>query len=644
MQGRMLCSIQDRVHAHLHDHAKSDEERQHSLHQLQRVVAVGRWEAEHPDLEDSAEARARWAAVSSDVLALLGDYNAQIRLAVPRKDVGTWPQPQLCQNQGRFAPFSLIPPPSPCEYVPESLAWSCWGAFDRESEWLGHGWFWRPPPLKTQSDPSTSSTSENGQPVKEKDEKDENDNDQVILTNMASNSSSDYDMLEDRFHRLKRASVLVADYALLRHDFPELLGHLDDPSIDAWLLRNVACLSEGAVRRISPSGDHHALLGVEAAGGLDALVEREPFRSGLRMRSGGRAASLFLEDGYSFDADGWMHAALMDVKGLGTHAQAAFSESPKNTGFLNLADCLRELAYQRLIQRLCVNAGVSRTCETVQFYGIIDTGLAYADGVRNPSTGFLGDRCVLALRQRQSRAFVAYQGYNFSGVLLMTGEDPPQRSVAQGGGRMLREVLMRQGVSAEFVPQAIWRTEQGEGGRVGILGSETAMQEALEDLSGVWNLQADAALSHFLDFSDYYALPGSPLPNFRMSDEAFRRACALERHSFQDELFRSPVLMQRVFGTADPDAAREARMKLLTELAEDEKILAGSNGTDVDPETGKAFIKNNPPRYCMCWFFELDDSEMSQWALANGYGQRGPILLETIESWLPPLETLSTSS
>ena len=43
----------------------------------------------------------------------------------------------------------------------------------------------------------------------------------------------------------------------------------------------------------------------------------------------------------------------------------------------------------------------------------------------------------------------------------------------------------------------------------------------MADVSGQWNLQADAALTHFMDFSDYYVLPESCLPSWwKMSERA----------------------------------------------------------------------------------------------------------------------------
>ena len=247
----------------------------------------------------------------------------------------------------------------------------------------------------------------------------------------------------------------------------------------------------------------------------------------------------------------------------------------------------------------------------------------------NPATGYQGDRCVLALRQRQSRAFVSYHGYNFSGSLLMTGEPPPAPSMLSGAARSVRRALIRQGLSAEFLPQAALESPCLEP-----RGPQEVSEELLDELGGTWNLQADATLRHFMDFSDYYALPSSPLAAFRMSAEAFRSACALERSSFQSQLLQRPALLSLLYGTTDPVTASDLHRARLQQLALDPKIIASCQAIRPDPVSGIPAVVPNPPRYCMCWFFELDDSPMSQWALDNGRGMRGPEILELIESWL----------
>jgi hypothetical protein len=49
-------------------------------------------------------------------------------------------------------------------------------------------------------------------------------------------------------------------------------------------------------------------------------------KSGIRQRSGGRAASLILDNAYSIDDQGHFQAEMIDVKGIGTHKFANVDE------------------------------------------------------------------------------------------------------------------------------------------------------------------------------------------------------------------------------------------------------------------------------------------------------------------------------
>ncbi len=82
----------------------------------------------------------------------------------------------------------------------------------------------------------------------------------------------------------------------------------------------------------------------------------------------------------------------------------------------------------------------------------------------------------------------------------------------------------------------------------------------LENLNGLWNIQADSVVQNLMDFSDYFTLPFSPLhPAWRMSEDAVHRACMLEAREgtdFHRALFASPHRLQQVFGTSDVAAAK----------------------------------------------------------------------------------------
>jgi deferrochelatase/peroxidase EfeB len=72
----------------------------------------------------------------------------------------------------------------------------------------------------------------------------------------------------------------------------------------------------------------------------------------------------------------------------------------KACGFLSAIDSFKELAFQRLLQRIAdiSNQTTEIKWGTVKYLAVIDTGFKFKDGVVNPATGYEGDRCVLAIR------------------------------------------------------------------------------------------------------------------------------------------------------------------------------------------------------------------------------------------------------
>lgn len=505
------------------------------------------------------------------VRSVLSWYNHTVRLAVSKT---SWPRPEL-STLARCYGSQVLPPATPCEYVEESLCWWAFGQFDNHKDWLGHGYFWRPVPAELWADADWK------------------------MENAAGNALQDFDILEDGFHRLRNAKVLAADYDLLRKHFG---AGLTNGQLEKLLIEETAWLSEGQVQRIR-SGDHRRLLE-----GVDSIGDQT--RPGLRLRSGGRAATFLGSDRYSIDATGNFQAVLpmLDVKGLGTHKRAD-TTSEKVTGLLGLADALREMCFQRLIQRLLELEGLEGM-GTVPYYAIVDSGLTYS-GV-NPATGWSGERCVLLVRQRQSRFFDAYDGMNFSGVC-------PDAVHSEGPGKLLREVLHRWGISAEFEPRALFHADA---------------EEALEDQSGTWNLQVDAPCTHFMDFSDFYVLPSSPLKSaWCMSEEALRRAFTLERTPMVERALANPPLAERLWGHRDPEKARENYEQLRCELSGEKELRDAASLVE------DGLIKPMKPKYCMCWFMELDDSEMSRWCLETARqvasGSFEADVMKTIEAWLP---------
>lgn len=199
-------------------------------------------------------------------------------------------------------------------------------------------------------------------------------------------------------------------------------------------------------------------------------------KSGIRQKGGGRAATFLVDSKYWFSKAGEPQCDMIDVKGVGTTSMQKSFE-PSACGFLPLVDALKEFSYQHLIQHLAERE--KTWWSTVQYYAIIDCGFGFKKDVANPATGFCGDRCVLLLRQRQSRCISAFDEIVYYSVVR-------QNVLKERFGTDVRKVLTKYGISSEQLPLAL------------------LPQSAHDDLTGEWNMQADASLTHVLDFRYRY--------------------------------------------------------------------------------------------------------------------------------------------
>ena len=281
------------------------------------------------------------------------------------------------------------------------------------------------------------------------------------------NCYKDFDSL-DVFYPLKKARMIWIDEDLAKN-------HLEFSSLEE-VVKLTAYISRGQVERLKKGESR--LFDFET---VEDIVELEHPKVGLRQRGGGRAATLF--DSFTFNKETYYEAKnMVDVKGVGTsELQKKFP--PSATGFLCLADALKEVCYERLIQRKVYP-------KTVKHLAIVDCGFSYVG--ENPATGYVGDRVVLMIRQPHSR-------------LCSEPDEPVYYAVAQPEhlrsetGKEIRESLLRCGMSSE----QIYKVPELEGG---------------------WNIQTEASFSHLVDFSHFYCSPESPFKSFRMSEEAFSKA------------------------------------------------------------------------------------------------------------------------
>jgi len=472
---------------------------------------------------------------------ILSQYNHNVRLQAKDKR----PLEFLGELENSYT-MKLLPPPMPSELLFEDV-WQ-----SEPDKWIGHGYYWK---------------SGSGPMGKD-----------LFFT--------DYDILETGFHRLSNAQVLLADYPLLKSDF----GNLAEKSVEEinqWLVDQVGFLSEGQIKRMKPGGDLFDLIEP-----IDDKISSQNSKIGLRMKGGGRAASFLVNDEYHWDDQGLFQADMLEVKGIGTCILQEEFEL-KACGLLSLVDALKEFAYEKLLQRISkIN---NQPWGTVQYYAIIDTGLRFKANCKNPATGYPGDRCVLVVRQRQSRVISCSDEIVYYSVVR-------RELLENNRGKAFCDCLASYGISSEQLPQ--------------ILASPNEFS-----LEGDWNVQSDAALSHIVDFSHFFVLPSSNLHhNWKLSQKAQTEALLLGAERF--ESLSNPNLF-KTFASDSQQATEihQAQIKDL-QLKYEPFGVAGQR----------------KPSYSWSWFLEVDDSQIMQWAYNSGTSQLtspDDNLMEKIQSILP---------
>eukprot|EP01022_Parablepharisma_sp_SALTPOND_P034962 TRINITY_DN936_c0_g1_i1.p1 TRINITY_DN936_c0_g1~~TRINITY_DN936_c0_g1_i1.p1 ORF type:complete len:314 (-),score=28.14 TRINITY_DN936_c0_g1_i1:80-931(-) len=148
---------------------------------------------------------------------------------------------------------NILPCQLPSEYVDGKSLWVLGNPETTPENWLGHGYYWQI-----------------GEGAKD------------------TAGPQDYDCFEGSFYKCRNAKVLVADYELLKRDFP-FLASKTDCEINKWLLDECAYLSEGQLKRIAPEGDVGKFLEIG-----EPVVDTTKKRFGIRQRGFGRAATFFV--------------------------------------------------------------------------------------------------------------------------------------------------------------------------------------------------------------------------------------------------------------------------------------------------------------------------------------------------------------
>src|ERR1044072_1997928 len=144
--------------------------------------------------------------------------------------------------------------------------------------------------------------------------------------------------------RVKTASVMFADYDLLRTTFPEL-ALLGEDSINKWLLENAAYISQSqaAQTALNPK-----------------IKTTRQYKIPFRPPEYGRAGVFSLawnRKGRKQDYEQWPNEGCLDVKGIGIEPSRTPRKTTHGTGLLLLSMALRELICERMIRRVLEHAG-----------------------------------------------------------------------------------------------------------------------------------------------------------------------------------------------------------------------------------------------------------------------------------------------
>ena len=230
---------------------------------------------------------------------------------------------------------------------------------------------------------------------------------------------------------LTKARVALADYALIRKDFPQL-ADLSDAAIDQWLLSQAGYISVPQTRQSTVN---------------TPIPSHESETQSYRPTDYGRALIFEAKSPTTGEVIG-----LIDSKGAG-------AENPQQrhhaNGLATLGECLREFILENGIREALRDAGIATS--TVGSYAVIDAGfeMIHSDGSSS--------RAGLYLRQGHTRntttqmpvsagqletVFKAY-GIDVAGNVQLTGDG----YVYDFGHYTIQKSI---GVDAKRFPYELW--------------------------------------------------------------------------------------------------------------------------------------------------------------------------------------------
>ena len=240
--------------------------------------------------------------------------------------------------------------------------------------------------------------------------------------------------------KLSNAQVVLADYELLKKDFPALSGK-SDQEIDRWLLDNVGYVAKTQAK--------------QSVVNTDIPVTGESAKA-LRPEDYGRA--LVFKD--QSPDDSTTQIGLIDVKGAG-------AKKPKkghhSNGLSTLGEAVREFTYENMVRDVLEDSGEGY--HTVGSYAVIDPGfdVVHDDGSRS--------RAGFYLRQAHRRNHVEYleesKSIKLAKTFMKYGIDVDGNIQATTGNEIMdfgHYVVVRElgadGYADKRIPFSVWGIDE----------------------------------------------------------------------------------------------------------------------------------------------------------------------------------------
>lgn len=174
------------------------------------------------------------------------------------------------------------------------------------------------------------------------------------------------DATMQRVLKLQNARVLIADYDLIREDFP-VTKNLSNPEVDSWLLNHVGYISDSQANQTYVN-THIPITGEEA--------------EAYRPPRYGRALVYQIYD----PSDSSKRVGLIDAKGVGAVKPR---QKEHGNGLATLGESLREYIYEKMVNEVMAEEKIGH--KTIGSYAVIDPGfeVVHADGSTSPAGFYL---------------------------------------------------------------------------------------------------------------------------------------------------------------------------------------------------------------------------------------------------------------